>query len=135
MAAAVVIVGYLATAALLAFAPGHAALRALAVAAIGAYAVWSLRSWALRTTCTAVIGVELSADGRAALIERGGRRGDGCIQPASYVGEWLTTLVVRADGARISRAIAILPDMLPAEDLRQLRVLLRVAGQSMQRPG
>jgi hypothetical protein len=41
-------------------------------------------------------------------------------------------LVIRPDGSRVSRAIAILPDMLPAEDLRQLRVLLRVAGQASQ---
>jgi hypothetical protein len=84
----------------------------------------------MRTTRTAVIGVELSADGRAAMIERSGRRRDGCVQPSSYVGEWLTTLVIRPDGARTWRAIAILPDMLPAEDLRQLRVLLRVAGSA-----
>ena len=109
---------------------GAALLRAAAVAAIGAHAVWVLRRWALRTTQAAVIGIELSADGRAVLIERGGRCSEGRVQAASYVGEWLTTLVVRRDGARVSRAIAILPDMLPAEDLRQLRVLLRVAGTS-----
>jgi membrane-bound toxin of toxin-antitoxin system len=132
MAAAFVVVGYLATAALLAFAPGPALLRAAAVVPIGAHAVRTLRQWALRTTRSAVIRVEVSADGRAALIERGGLRRDGRLQPASYVGEWLTTLVIRPDGARRSRAIAILPDMLPAEDLRQLRVLLRVAGTASQ---
>jgi hypothetical protein len=136
MAAALVIVAYVATAALLAFAPGPVLLRAAAVVPIGAHAVWTLRRWALRTTRTAVIGVELSADGRAALIERGGRRREGRVQPASYVGEWLTTFVIRPDGARVSRSTAILPDMLPAENLRQLRVLLRVAGQASTRgPG
>jgi membrane-bound toxin of toxin-antitoxin system len=130
LAAALVMVAYLATAALLAFAPGPKLLRAAAVVPIGVHAVWTLRRWALRTTRSAVVRVELSADGRAALIERGGRRRDGRVQPASYVGEWLTTLVIRPDGARTSRAIAILPDMLPAEDLRQLRVLLRVAGSA-----
>lgn len=123
-----VVVTYLASAALLAFAPGAAALRAAAVVTIGAHAVRTLRSWALRTTPAAVVGIEVSADGRAVLIERDGRRREGRVQPASYVGQWLTTLVVRPDGARVSRAIAILPDMLPADDLRQLRVLLRVAG-------
>jgi hypothetical protein len=125
---AFIVVGYLASAALLAFAPGTALLRAAAVLAIGVHAVWMLRHWALRTTRAAVIGIELSADGHVVLSERSGRRCEGRVQPASYVGEWLTTLVVRPDGARISRAVAILPDMLPAEDLRQLRVLLRVAG-------
>jgi hypothetical protein len=128
LGAAFVVVTYLASAALLAFAPGAAPLRAAAVIAIGAHAVWTLRCWALRTTRAAIVGIEVSADGRAILIERAGRRHEGRVQPASYVGQWLTTLVVRADGARMSRAVAILPDMLPAEDLRQLRVLLRVAG-------
>jgi membrane-bound toxin of toxin-antitoxin system len=130
LGAAFIVVGHLASAVLLAFAPGATLLRAVAVAAIGAHALWALRHWALRTTRAAVIGIELSADGHAVLIERSGRRCEGRVQPASYVGEQLTTLVVRPDGAHGSRSIAILPDMLPAEDLRQLRVLLRVAGTS-----
>jgi hypothetical protein len=129
---AFVVVTYLASAALLAIAPGVAPVRAAAVVAIGVHAVWTLRYWALRTMPAAVVGIEVWADGRAALIERNGRRREGRVQPASYVGQWLTTLVVRPDGARVSRAVAILPDMLPAEDLRQLRVLLRVAGTSSQ---
>ena len=44
-----------------------------------------------------------------------------------YVGGSLTSIVWRRAGARRSRAIAILPDMLPAEDFRRLRVLLRYA--------
>ena len=130
LAVAFILAGYLASAALLTFAPGPVLLRAVAVAAIGVYAVWSLRNAALRTTRSALIGFELSADGRVVLIDRGGRRHDGQVQPASYVGGWFTTIVVRPDGARISRAIAILPDMLSADDLRQLRMLLRVAGSS-----
>jgi hypothetical protein len=126
LAGGFVVGAYLATAALLAFAPGHAALRGAAVAAIGAYAVSTLRSWAMRTTRGAVIRIELSADGRLVMIERSGKASEGQVQPASYVGERLTTIVVRPDGARLSRAIAILPDMAPAEDLRRLRVLLRL---------
>ena len=125
---AFVVVTYLASAGLLAFAPGAAPLRAAAVVAIGAHAVWTLRCWALRTMPAAVVGIEVSADGHVVLIERAGRRREGRVQPASYVGQWLTTLVVRPDGARVSRAVAILPEMLSAEDLRKLRVLLRVAG-------
>jgi hypothetical protein len=125
---AFVLIAHLASAALLAFAPGPAPLRAAAVVAIGAHAVWTLRSWALRTMRAAIVEIEVSADGRAVLFQRDGRRREGRVQPASYVGQWLTTVVVRPEGAQLSRAVAILPDMLPAEDLRQLRVLLRVAG-------
>jgi hypothetical protein len=125
LAAAIVFVTHIATAALLAFAPGHAVLRAVAVAAIGAHALHALRTWALQSVPRAVVSVELSADGRIALVERCGRRDEGRIRPESYVGALLTTLVVRREGARVSRAIAILPDMLSAEELRRLRVLLR----------
>lgn len=130
LAAAFVFVSHVATAALVAFAPGDALLRGAAVIAIGVHALWTLRTWALRSASRAVIAVELSADRRAVLIERGGRRCEGRVQPQSYVGEWLTTLVVRPEGARVSRAIAVLPDMLPGEDLRRLRVLLRFGDAS-----
>ena len=126
LASAFVFVSHVATAVLVAFAPGNALLRAAAVIAIGVHALWTLRIWALRSASRAVIVVELSADHRAVLIERGGRRCEGLVQPQSYVGERLTTLVVRPDGGRVSRAIAVLPDMLPPDDLRYLRVLLRL---------
>ena len=125
LAAAFVFVSHIATASLLAFAPVDAMLRAAAVVAIGAHALRALRTWALQSAARAVVGVELSADRRAVLIERCGRRCEGEVRAESYVGERITTLVVRPDGARVSRAIAILPDMLPEEDLRRLRVLLR----------
>ena len=125
IAAAFIFVSHVATAALLAFAPGNALLRGAAVVAIGAHALHALRNFALQSAPRAVVAVELTADRRAVLFERCGRRYQGRIRVESYVGERLTTLVVRADGARVSRAIAILPDMLPAEDLRRLRVLMR----------
>ena len=125
LAAAFVFVSHIATASLLAFAPVDAMLRAAAVIAIGAHALRALRTSALQSAARAVIGVELSSDRRAVLIERCGRRCEGRVRAESYVGERLTTPVTRPDGARVSRAVAILPDMLPEEDLRRLRVLLR----------
>jgi hypothetical protein len=130
LVAALVLVSHLATATLLAFAPGDAMLRAAAVAAIGAHALRAVRTWALQSAARAVVGVELTADRRAVLIERCGRRCEGEVRAESYVGERLTTLVVRPNGARVSRAIPILPDMLPEEDLRRLRVLLRYGDAS-----
>ena len=49
----------------------------------------------------------------------------GRVHRDSYVGAWCTTLVWRPDGRWLSRAILLLPDMLPAEDFRRLRVMLR----------
>jgi len=130
LAAAFVFVSHIATASLLAFAPVDAMLRAAAVIAIGTHALRALRTWALQSAARAVVEIELSADRRAVLIERCGRRCEGEVRAESYVGERITTLVVRPDGARVSRAVAILPDMLPEEDLRRLRVLLRYGGAS-----
>ena len=58
------------------------------------------------------------------------RRGTGAlvaghVRAASYVGPRITTIVWRPDGAHWSRAEWILTDMLPADDFRRLRVLLR----------
>ena len=130
LAAAFVFVSHIATASLLAFAPVDAMLRAAAVVAIGAHALHALRTWALQSAARAVVGVELSANRRAVLIERCGHRCEGEVRAESYIGERLTTLVVRPDGACVSRAVAILPDMLPEEDLRRLRVLLRYGDAS-----
>jgi hypothetical protein len=88
--------------------------------------VWLLRTRAYATTRRSIVSVEIGADLRATFTERGGRRVEAGVQPDSYVGALLTTIVLRPAGAHRSRAIAILPDMLSAEDFRRLRVLLRL---------
>src|SRR2546429_2494487 len=93
LAAAFVFASHIATASLLAFAPLDAMLRAAAVVAVGAHALRTLRTCALQSAPRAVVGVELSGDRRAVLIERCGRRCEGEIRAESYVGERLTTLV------------------------------------------
>jgi hypothetical protein len=125
IAAAVTLAVVVATAALIAWFPVDAWERLLAVTALGIYGLATVRQWARRATRHAIVGLTLGADRRIAIIERGGRRIDGEVQHDSYVGSALTTIVWRGDGRRRSRAIAILPDMLPAEDFRKLRVLLR----------
>jgi hypothetical protein len=67
-------------------------------------------------------------DRRLTATTRDGRSRDGSILDASYVGASLTTIVWRPDRAprfRLARTILILPDMLPADEFRRLRVLLR----------
>lgn len=108
-------------------------LRGCAVVAIGAYALWTLRSWALRAMNRSIVGFQLTADGATALFEKGGAQRNGRVQPSCYVGTRLVTLVVRLDGSRRSRSIALLPDMMGAEDMRRLRVMLRVVG-ALRRP-
>ena len=115
-----------ATCALVAWLPGAPALRGASVIGIGAYAILTLRYWATRSASRAIIGIELDADRAVLLTERTGRHIEGIVQPDSYVGALLTTLVVRPEGTRRLRTIAILPDMLPADDFRRLRLLLRL---------
>ncbi len=93
--------------------------------ALGAYGIALVRA-AQHSTRRAVVAIVLGADRNIAVIERSGRRTDGVVQDDSYVGSALTTIVWRSAGARRSRTIAILPDMLPAEEFRRLRVLLRL---------
>jgi hypothetical protein len=125
-AAALICVTFLATAALLSWLPGPSSLRGALVIGIGAYAISTLRQSATRSASRAIIGIELDADRTVCLIERAGRRIEGLVQSDSYVGALLTTLVVCPDGKRRRRMVAILPDMLPADDLRRLRLLLRL---------
>ena len=126
LASALICVTCLATCALVAWLPGAAALRGAWVIAIGAYAILTMRRWATRSASRAIIGIELDADRAVRLTERTGRHIEGIVQPDSYVGALLTTLVVRPEGKRRLRTIAILPDMLPADDFRRLRLLLRL---------
>ena len=111
-ASALICVAWLATAALIAWLSGTAALRGALVIGIGAHAILTMRHWATRSASRAIIGVELDSDRAVRLTERTGCRIEGMVQPDSYVGALLTTLVVRPDGKRRLRTVAILPDML-----------------------
>ena len=130
LAGAFIAVTHLATAALLAWLPIDASLRALCVVATGAHALWAVRSSALRNLRSSIVAAELAPDRRIALVRRDGRRVDGTALMDSYVGERLVTLVVREDGSLRTCALWLLPDMAPQEDLRRFRVLLRLS-----RPG
>src|SRR5260221_5572493 len=126
VAAALTLLGVVATAGLVAWLPAEPWQRLVAVTVLGVYGVALLRSWAQRTTRRAVVAIALGANRHIAVVERGGRRVEGEVQNDSYVGAAITTIVWRCRGARRSRTIAILPDMLAAEDFRKLRVLLRL---------
>ena len=126
LASALICVVCLATAALVAWLPGIAALRGALVIGIGAYAILTMRHWACRSAPRAITGIELDVDRSACLTERSGRRIEGLVQPDSYVGALLTTVVMRPEGRRRLRTVAILPDMLPPDDFRRLRLLLKL---------
>jgi hypothetical protein len=126
LAAAFILVSHFATAILVASMPGGVVLRAAIVIAVGGHALWTLRGSAARSLPSSIIGAELGADRRATLIRRDGGRISGLALPQSYVSEWLTTLLVRPDGRWRAYSLWLLPDMLPREELRRFRVLLRL---------
>lgn len=49
----------------------------------------------------------------------------GVVAAGSFVAPWLTIVLWRPPGARFSRPLVILPDMLDPESFRRLRVVLR----------
>jgi threonine dehydrogenase-like Zn-dependent dehydrogenase len=124
IAAALLALATIATAAMLALLPGEPWLRAAGVLAAGACGIHALRRTA-SVGMRSIEAIELSADRRAIIADRSGQRIAATVQPESYVGALFTTLVLRCEGARRSRALAIWPDTMPADQRRRLRVLLR----------
>ncbi|HUP96855.1 MAG TPA: protein YgfX [Usitatibacter sp.] len=49
----------------------------------------------------------------------------GHLRPGSFVAPWLTIVRWRPANAWVDRTLPVLPDMLPSEDSRHLRVILR----------
>lgn len=105
--------------------PIDPAVIGLAIVAIGVWAIDRVLVVALRQGSRAVRGFELRGDLTIVVASGDGRIRAGRVHPDSYVGARLTTIVWRPFGRWRSRAILLLPDMLPAEDFRRLRVLLR----------
>jgi len=127
------LVGVISTSILVAWLPMEAWQQALIVVALGAYGMLVARTWAERTAMRAVVGIELGADRRIAILERGGRRIEGEVLDDSYVGSTLTTIVWRSANTRFAQGMALLPDMLRAEEYRRLRILLRLGKASQDR--
>jgi hypothetical protein len=105
--------------------PGEAWLRAAGVLITGACGIHALRRVTPIGMSRSIAAIEIAADCRVMITDRSGQHIEAIVRPESYVGPLLTTLVLRPEGARRSRALAIWPDTMPADDFRRLRVLLR----------
>lgn len=106
----------------------HAALCGLVLA-------WSwvaFRYAAVRRAPDAISELRLAPDLILVIHRNDGRLVAGHVRSTTYVSSWLTSIVWRPDGARLSRACLIVPDMLPADDFRRLRVMLRYARNALQ---
>jgi hypothetical protein len=123
-----------ATAVLIALLPVPLAWRLLGCALLAVHAGVTLWRLARRRALHTVIGLEVGDDLRGAIIELGGRRIEGTITAQSYVGPNFASVLLRPDGRRLSLAIPVFADMLPADDFRRLRVLLRLARPATRQP-
>jgi hypothetical protein len=105
--------------------PVDPVLIGLAVIVIVAWAGDRIVVVALRRGPRATRALWLTAD-RLVVVRTGdGQLIAGHVRASSYVGARMTTIVWRPDGRLRTRSEWILPDMLPTDDFRRLRVLLR----------
>jgi hypothetical protein len=125
--AASVVIAFLAlaTCVIVAMLPVETAAIGLAVIAISVWAVDRIHVVALRRGPRAIRRFELRGDLTLVVVTGDGKACAGRVHRDSYVGARLSTIVWQPYGRWRRRAILLLPDMLPADDFRRLRVLLR----------
>ena len=82
---------------------------------------------AVRATPDAIVQLRLAPDLLIVVTRGDGRLVGGHVRSSTCVSAAMTSIVWRPDGARWSRAILVVPDMLPADEFRRLRVMLRYA--------
>jgi hypothetical protein len=105
--------------------PVDSALLGLAILAIVVWTGDRVHVVAMRRGPRAVRSIELRAELQLTVVAGDGSCRQGRVRADSYIGARITTIVWKRDRARFARAILVLPDMLPADDFRRLRVLLR----------
>ena len=125
VACAAIACGCSALVALVVFLPLEACTAAIAIVAI--LSVAGRGFW--RCTGHGVPALlHVGHDRRITATGRDGHSRDGAILDDTYVGASVAAIVWRPDRARrfaLTQTILILPDMLPADEFRRLRVLLR----------
>jgi hypothetical protein len=125
MACALLAAACVAAAALLAVLPLEwplAAASGVLVASVATRGLWRCRGRGVPAL------LHVGIDRRLTVTGRDGRSRDGVVRDDSYVGALVTVIVWRPDGARWwqpSESILMLPDTLPGDDFRRLRVFLR----------
>jgi len=107
--------------------PLPALWQAVLVAIIVAWVAHAFRRDALHRGSGAVRELRLAPDLILVAHMADGRLVAGHVRASTYVGAWMTCIVWRPDGARMTRTILLLPDMLPVDGFRRLRVMLRYA--------
>jgi len=115
----------LSTLAVLAATPGPSWLRILLATWIACAALEAIHVVALHRGSRGVRHAVVTRAGEVHLRNELAEWRTGIVRPGSFVAPWLTIVRWRAPMHRFDRTLLILPDMLPEEDFRRLRVLLR----------
>lgn len=131
LAAWTLAVAVLASLVLIAATPGPTAIRILAATWIACAALEALHRVALHRGPRGVRSIAFRANGAITVESAEGAWSSGTLCDGSFVAAWLTIIRWRPEGERFARAIAILPDMLPAEPFRRVRVQLRWSWATM----
>jgi toxin CptA len=114
-----------ATLAVILWTPMSWTAKAVLVLAVVARAVAALRRHARHEGPQGVHRLRVNLGGAAWVAGRDGVECPGRVVDGSFVAPWLTIVRWLPEGARLSRTVLILPDMVDAEEFRRLRVLLR----------
>jgi toxin CptA len=80
---------------------------------------------ALRLGAGSVVNLRVAADDKLTLQLRSGEWRDAEVLGSTYVTAFLSVVNLRVADERRQRHVVLLPDVLPAEDYRRLRVWLR----------
>jgi hypothetical protein len=115
----------LATCVVIALVPAEPAATGLAIIVVCVWAIDRIHVVALRRGPRAVRRFELRGDLTLVVVTGDGKACAGRVHRDSYVGAHVSTIVWRPYGRWRLRAIWLLPDMLPTDEFRRLRVLLR----------
>jgi toxin CptA len=105
--------------------PMHPLAKAILVLAVAAHAVAARRRHARLVGPRAVRRLRVDLAGAARVTGADGVENTGRILDGSFVAPWLTIVRWLPDGARFSRTVLVLPDMVDADEFRRLRILLR----------
>ena len=115
----------IATAVLIAAIPLPAGAAFFAVAATGLMTLEAYRRVGLAKGPRAVREIVLRREAAIEVEYADGGKGEGRLQPGSFVAPWLTVVRWRPAKAWRDRTVLVLPDMLDRERFRGLRVALR----------
>lgn len=105
--------------------PGLAWARILVATWVICAGLEALHSKLLHRGARGVRTILLKREREIQLLTDDGRWVRGAVRDGCFVAPWLTVVRWRAPTHRRDRALLLLPDMLPREDFRRLRVLLR----------